>query len=109
MFKTIFSKLIAVFICILLVSFSLTGALLYYFLTGSVYDKKVEVLKKSAENVTNYLKGYVQYQNNPFAELSLSKLLEIQGFNTDSIVWVVTKEGYIYKSTEMSDFITKNR
>jgi hypothetical protein len=59
-FNSIFSKLIAVFIVILLVGFSVTGLMLYYFLSDYVLEEKIELMQQSGETIATLLEGNIQ-------------------------------------------------
>ena len=61
MFKSIFSKLIAVFIAILLVGFSVTGILLYYFLSDYVLEEKLELMEQSGRTVVTLLGEHPEF------------------------------------------------
>ncbi|MCX8130175.1 MAG: cell wall metabolism sensor histidine kinase WalK [Clostridia bacterium] len=93
MFKTIFSKLIAIFVAILLVSFSVAGVMLYYFLSDFVLKEKVSVLDKSAEKLNSFLKIYVENQNNQLTAVIFNEILESYSSSTLSLIWVVNAEG----------------
>ena len=95
MFKTIFSKLIAIFISILLVGFSLTGLMLYYFLSGYVTEEKVGILDKSGDIINKYLGFYVENTDNPWAVQFLNENLELLSSNANAFIWVVNNDGEI--------------
>ncbi|MCX7843024.1 MAG: cell wall metabolism sensor histidine kinase WalK [Clostridia bacterium] len=95
MFKSIFSKLIAVFISLLLIGFSLTGVMLYYFLSNFVTKEKVAVLERSGENISRYLSTYVENQDNALVTRLFEYILESYSANTNSFIWVVDSKGYI--------------
>lgn len=98
MFNTIFSKLIAVFIAVLLFSFSITGVILYVFLGNSVISEKVELLKQSGDKINNFFNIYIENRDNPLVRLSFEQVLKSYSEYTDSIVWIVDSSGYIILS-----------
>lgn len=93
--KTIFSKLIAIFIIILIVAFSITGAMLDYFLSNFVVEEKVEALEKSSQKIDNSFKIYLENYNNPIARFFFESTLELYSSYTNSFVWIVEKNGRI--------------
>ncbi len=105
MFKTIFSKLLAVFISIILISFSVTGVMLFYFLDSFVYSEKENLLIQNAEDVdaifTNIYLPYAT-SSDPIIRASATSWLQ-SGIDscrrrTGSIVWVVDTAGEIWFS-----------
>ncbi len=115
MFKTIFGRLISIFILILFIGFSITGVMLYYFLSDFVLDEKIELLEQSGEFSNQFLKIYLENQNNALIKLGFEQTLETLSANTNSIIWIVNYEGTIgfiefgpFKNTEFAASI-KNK
>ncbi len=107
MFKTILSKLIAVFIAIILLSFSVTGVMLYYFLDNFVYDEKERLLIQNAEAIDyTFTNEYLVFGNDPafsgYAKRIFQKDIEICQIRTGSIIWLVDTEGKIAFSAPSS-------
>jgi signal transduction histidine kinase len=97
-FKTIFSKLIVLFISIIIISFSVTGVMLFYFLDSFVYSQKESLLKLNAQAVNNaFTNMYVPMvkANNPWAEIYFKGVLDNCQSQTDSWVWIVDPTGKI--------------
>ncbi len=103
MFKSIFSKLITVFIAVLLFSFLLAGITLYYFLDGFVTNEKVEALEESGEAISRIYQFYVDSYINNF-ESTIARMLiqsqfmsflEMYSKNTNSLIWLVDSNGRI--------------
>jgi len=95
MFKSIFSKLIAVFIAILVIGFSITGTMLYYFLGDFVSTEKVKLLERSGEEINSFLAEYIEDMDNPLVLSTFRYLLRSYRVSTNSLIWVVDKDGYI--------------
>jgi signal transduction histidine kinase len=95
MFKTIFSKLIAIFIAILLVSFSVAGVMMYYFLNNFVLTEKVSVLEQSGEKLNSFLKYYLENQDNQLAKIFFKQVIDSYSSSTASVIWIVNNEGKI--------------
>jgi|LSQX01.3.fsa_nt_gb signal transduction histidine kinase len=115
MFKTLFSKIIAIMLVILLVSTSITGAMLYFFLWNFLSRENENLLNKSGENIKRNIQDYLDKQNylnqfydpnDPYSRSlfwSLSDLLtgnlestmEAYSINTNSVIWFVKTDGEI--------------
>lgn len=96
MFRSIFSKLIVIFISILLIGFTITGIMLYYLLSNFVTSDKVDTLSKSGDEIKSYIVNvYFQDQNNAIYVKHLKDILYSYSVNTKSFIWVVNKSGYI--------------
>ncbi|MGI6778711.1 MAG: sensor histidine kinase [Acetivibrionales bacterium] len=98
MFRTIFSRLVAIFLLILIIGFTITGILLYYFLGDFVSDEKADALIEAGESISSYLSVYIEYEGNPIARLYLSKILQLYSSNTSSLIFIVNKDGFIVES-----------
>ncbi|HOV25569.1 MAG TPA: ATP-binding protein [Pseudobacteroides sp.] len=128
MFKSIFSKLIVLFISIIIVSFSITGVMLYFMLDSFVYSEKENDLKNKADSVIAAFYYYATYdmemfensiykQFKQYVEANLIKLVTDQmeqvSQQTRSYVWIVDERGYIgfakpdLRSREMYDVARK--
>lgn len=109
MFKTIFSKLIAIFVSILIFGFSVTGVALYFFLTDFVLNEKVKLLEQSGQQIEGNFQMFVenlqeaQKYINPatrdfainLAKNSFERSLELYSIYTNSYVWIVDDKGNI--------------
>lgn len=95
MFKSIFSKLIAVFIALLIISFTITSAVLYYFLGNLMTQEKVDMLKQSGDKINRFFNIYLDNRTNPLVNLMFEQLLDQYSASTNSIVWIVNVDGYI--------------
>jgi len=69
MLKTLFSKIVVLFIAILLVSTSITGVMLYIFLGNFASEEKEKLLSDTADSINSmlndYLTAYYNNYNNP--------------------------------------------
>ncbi len=110
MFKSIFSKLMIIFILIIVFSFSTAGVTLFYSLGKFVSEEKVKALEKAGEEISNYLKIYVENANNPVAEAMFEFLLDSYMKNTSSYIWITNDKGIIvYSSPNMRGLDVKIR
>jgi len=101
MFRTIFSKLITLFISILLISFLITGIILYYFLGDFLSDEKVDLLERSSDNVSETFKLYLNNLDSSVAQFIFKQYIESYSAYTQSIVWIVSEDGSIIFSSPM--------
>lgn len=95
MFNSIFSKLIAVFIVILLVGFSVTGLMLYYFLSDYVLEEKIELMQQSGETIATLLEGNIQNFDSLLFALSMRLVFKSYRENYQLYIWMVDREGRI--------------
>ena len=119
-FNTIFSKLIGIFVLIILVAFLVTGVMLYYFLGNFVLNERISVLKESANQIDANFRSYIRSMQeaqkyiNPLnrefaisiANQSFDRIISLYSLYTNSYIWIISNEGYIYKSVpELPDEI----
>lgn len=99
MFKTIFSKLVAIFIIILIIAFTIAGIALNLFLDNYATDQKAKTLEESCDGINRDFALYVENEGNILAERYLNNSLEAYSAYTGSIIWIVLESGHIYKSS----------
>jgi len=95
MFRTISSKLILIFILVLIIGFSLTGFTLYYFLGDFMSKEKVLLMKTSGQELSGFLNTYIENQANPLSVLYLSRMLNFYSSSTGSLIFIVNTNGSI--------------
>jgi len=95
MFKSIFSRLVAMFIAIIIFSFSISGITLYYSFGKYVSEEKIRTLDASGEEISKYLKFYLENMQNPVAEVMLDYVLNSYRQNTGSYIWITNDKGVI--------------
>jgi len=104
MFKTIFSKLIAMFLVILAIAFTITGVMMSLFLDDYVTEEKAGTLETTSGWVNLVFSNYLQnididnYASRARAELLLKDSLVSLGSFTNSYIWIVTDQGYLFQS-----------
>lgn len=108
MFKTIFGKLIAIFIIILVIAFSITGFMLNYFLSNYYTEERARLFELSSSEVysvlTTYLENlenidYSNKINRIILEEFLSSSLVSLGNYTKSFIWIVDEDRYLLRSS----------
>lgn len=100
MFKSIFSRLIAVFISILLFCLTVTGVILYYFLDNFVSGEKEKALIQSGEEINRLLNEYPDFVSNTVGERTLRYVIKSYEANTNALIWIVRTDGYIIYTEE---------
>jgi len=104
MFRSIFSKLIAIFLLILAVAFTVTGVMMNFFLYDYVTDEKAATLEETGNWVNNVFGFYLNlidlndYASLAYAEILLRDTLVSYGKYTSSYIWIVNQDGYLYRS-----------
>ena len=97
MFKTIFSKLIAIFLLILTVAFTVTGVMLNIFLYDYVTEEKAKTLEEASVWVNDVFNFYLNlidlndYASLAYAEILLRDTLINYGRYTSSYIWIVNR------------------
>lgn len=104
--KTIFQKLVVVFIGLLVLSYVVTGGFLYYFLNGFVTKQQTETLGESAENIRDFFYNYyLPNKNNQLVQGIFRQTLEMYSVSSNSIIWIVDNTGHILISVSSDDQI----
>ncbi|HHW49222.1 MAG TPA: cell wall metabolism sensor histidine kinase WalK [Clostridiaceae bacterium] len=98
MLRSIFSKMVFVFLSILIAGFTITGVMLYFFLGNYVSNEKAATLNQVGEVLIDYVNAYVENEENPLSRYLLSKVLESYSTNYSSIIFITNKDGYIVSS-----------
>ena len=100
MFKTIFSKLIAIFLLILVVTFTVTYIMLNLFLDDYVTREEAMDLENSSKWVNVFFRNYIDMaqSSKTSADLILDGWLNQLGSETGSIIWIVDENGYMIRS-----------
>ena len=91
--KSLFGKVLAILVAVLIVCFSVTGVLLGIGLNRLSADQKAEQLQMVAEKTEQAL-GYFLNQLNGFVDTELfTNYLESIAENSGSVIWVVRTDG----------------
>ena len=99
MFKSIFSKLVTVFLLILAVAFSVTGVMLYFFLDNFVTSEKTKALQDGCDYSNAVFSRYLKIIDSPLASTYLSDNLYVWSQYMGSMIWIVVDTGQIYFSS----------
>ncbi len=94
MFKSIFQKLLAAFAFILFVGFSITGVMMYFFLTDYMLEEKDGLMQKSGVYVKRSFEKNVDNIDNPLFMSAFTDLLRI--FENEQIyIWIIDINGQV--------------
>ncbi|MDF2987786.1 MAG: histidine kinase [Eubacterium sp.] len=95
--KTIFKKLVTIFIALLVLSYIVTGGFLYYFLNDYATREKVTALEENADNLKSVFAYYLnlKQKNVVNADEWFEYYLDLASTSSNSIIWVVDKNGYV--------------
>lgn len=105
MFKSIFSKLMAIFIFIIVIAFSIEGFILSYFLNSYFTNERAQLLNTTSTEVNSVFSSYLEnidYSdsfNSTIMKKYLSNSLVLLGNYTKSIIWIVDESGHIFHSS----------
>lgn len=99
MFKTIFRKLVAIFILVLAVAFLITGVTLNIFVSNYATLTKTKSMEASCDAVNNSFGTYSQNWNNPMAMIFFAASLQASSDMTGSYIWIVMQDGHIWQSS----------
>lgn len=99
MFKTIFGKLITIFILVLAVAFLITGITLKLFLNNYAEDTKAKSMESSCDVINNSLSTVFQNWSNPLAQIFFGISFETSSNLTGSYIWITDDNGHILRSS----------
>jgi signal transduction histidine kinase len=106
MFKSIFSKLVTVFLLILAIAFSVTGVMLNFFLDRFFTSETKDTLVKSCDYSYEVFTRYIENRDSPIASVYLSDFLSTLSRSLYSYIWIVDETGHIgYTSPNLPDVI----
>lgn len=119
MFKTIFSKLIAIFLLILGIAFAVTGVMMNAFLNNYITEEKATALEDASSYVNMVFVSFLLNMDtsNSYsvarAKKNFNDYLVMQGNSLRSIIWITDKNGVVYQTNwampqALADKYTKN-
>lgn len=93
--KTIFQKLVVIFVGLLVLSYVVTGGFLYYFLDDFVTSQKEKTLEDSAKNIKSIFSIYIKNSNSKLIADAFVETLKLYSYSINSMVWIVDSSGYV--------------
>lgn len=95
MFRGIFGRLTAVFISVLIISSSIIGVILYYFLSDYILDEKVNLMEQSGNVARLTAEENLDSFNDQAFLGYFRSLLKFYNENNDFMIWMVDSNGKI--------------
>lgn len=104
MIRTMFGKILALVIVVLIISFTLTGIIMNAGLNRMVIDQKVQQLQLVSEKVINALDTLLRSEisRDPYLFISFVQTL---ANNADSLIWIVRDDGTIIFHSEIPSYL----
>ena len=107
MIRTIFGKILVIIILVLIISFSLTGLLMNAGLHNLVTEQKEQQLQVTTDKVIAALYSVLESRSNRDPIL-FTNYIQTLGDNTDSIIWILRKDGAIVFYSSIPNYIKDN-
>jgi signal transduction histidine kinase len=104
MIRTMFGKVLALVIAVLIISFTLTGIIMNAGLNRMVTDQKVQQLQLVSEKVINALDTLLRSGINPDPYLFIS-FVQTLANNADSLIWIARDDGTIIFYSEIPSYL----
>lgn len=101
MFRTIFHKMMLIFIVALFLCFSLTAVLFNVSLNRYVVSQRTEVLNEYGERIGSALKLLMDNRIDSDSSLMFKSMLEVVANNTSSLIWIVDDVGNIFAYSQI--------
>ena len=102
MFRTIFQKMMLIFIVALFLCFTLTAVLFNISLNRYVIDQRAEVLNLYGERICYSLNVLIDNRMDSDSSLLFQSLLEVMANNTSSLIWIVDDTGNIFAYSQIT-------
>ncbi len=104
MIRTMFGKILALVIAVLIISFTLTGIIMNVGLNKMVTEEKVQQLQVVSEKVISALETLLKNEINrdPFLFISF---LQTLAKNDDSLIWVAGNDGTLIFYSEIPSYL----
>lgn len=104
MLRTMFSKILAIVILVLFISFTVTGVLMNAGLHRMATDQKAQQLQSTSQKVITALETFL-ISNQIRNAMLFNSFIQTLAANTDSIIWVVREDGTIILNSSLPDFL----
>lgn len=109
--STLYSKIVALFIVILLVSTSITAGMLYFFLWNFLSREKEYTLNEASKYINRGLETYVANSDNiiirEIMESNLKSYVNFLSTNTNSVIWIVLPDGEIWLKADVNGSMSR--
>ena len=95
MFRTIFHKMISIFIVVLVLCFAISAVVFNISVSRYVVDQRTEVLDIYGERILSALEILLDSRMDPNTSYIFKNLLDAVAANTSSIIWIADARGYL--------------
>lgn len=96
MFHSVFHKIMAIFLVVLLLCFSLAAVFFNIAINRYVIDQRTEVLNVYGQRISSALDITLENRLDPTSSYIFQNLLEAFAYNTSSLIWIVDDRGYLF-------------
>jgi len=96
MFRSVFHKIMAIFLVVLLLCFSLAAVFFNIAINRYVIEQRTDVLNVYGKRILSALDVILDNRLDPTASFVFQNLLEGVANNTSSLIWIVDDRGYLF-------------
>ncbi|NLM10946.1 MAG: HAMP domain-containing protein [Clostridiaceae bacterium] len=96
MFHSVFHKIMAIFLVVLLLCFSLAAVFFNIAINRYVTEQRTEVLNMYGKRILSALDVILENRFDPTSSFIFQNLLEAFAYNTSSLIWIVDDRGYLF-------------
>ena len=108
MFNSLTKKLVALFLALLVISFSITASILFISLNKFVIQTKVEELKDYSEKIDDMFSLYIQNYDNYAVTTLFNNMVLSYAENAGSLIWIIDSKGNIIIWSDIPKFLVNN-
>lgn len=107
MFHSIFHKIMAIFLVVLLLCFSLAAVFFNIAINRYVIEQRTEVLNVYGERISSALDVVLDNRLDPTESYVFQNLLEAVAYNTSSLIWIADDRGYLFAYSSIPNQFVK--
>ncbi|NLX75808.1 MAG: HAMP domain-containing protein [Clostridiaceae bacterium] len=96
MFHSVFHKMMAIFLVVLLLCFSLAAVFFNIAINRYVTEQRTEVLIIYGKRILSALDVILENRFDPSSSYIFQNLLEAFAYNTSSLIWIADDRGYLF-------------
>ena len=104
--RSLFTRVVAILLAVLLVGIAITGAFFWFFMENRVVEDKAAMLKLSGKRVVETMGIYLENQDSVLAPLLFRSLIDSIGDNAASMIWIAESDGTLVMTSELPDWLT---
>ncbi|AGC68164.1 integral membrane sensor signal transduction histidine kinase [Thermoclostridium stercorarium subsp. stercorarium DSM 8532] len=96
MFRSVFHKILAVFLVVLLLCFSIAAVFFNFAINKYVVEQRTQVLNVYGQKILSALDIVLKNRLDPMSSFIFQNLLEGFANNTSSLIWIADDRGYLF-------------